>query len=55
MVFGVKSAAVGTKGAVINMIINRSLTFSFVDMTWFDSEGKYHILCWVSILKIITM
>ncbi len=56
MVFGVKSApAVGAKGAVINMIINRSLTFPFVDMTWLDSDGKYHILCWVSILEIITM
>ncbi len=32
MVFGVKSAAVGTKGAVINMIIHRLMTFSVVDM-----------------------
>ena len=56
MVFGVKSApAVGAKGTVINMIINRWLTFPFVDMTWLDSDGKYHILCWVSILEIITM
>ncbi len=55
IVFGVKSApAVGTKGAVINMIMNRCLTFPFVDMTWLDSDGKY-ILCWVSILEIITM
>ncbi len=45
MVFGVKSApAVGVKGAVINMIINRWLTFPFVDMTWLDSDGKYHIV-----------
>ncbi len=45
MVFGVKSAAaVGAKGTVINMIINRWLTFPFVDMTWLDSDGKYHML-----------
>ncbi len=31
----------------VNMIINRWLTFPFVDMTWLD--GKYYILCWVSI------
>ncbi len=44
MVFGVKSApAVGAKGTVINMIINRSLTYPFVNMTWLDSDGKYHI------------
>ncbi len=56
MVFGVKSApAVGAKDTVINMIINRCLTFPFVDMTWLDSDGKYHILCWVSILEIIPM
>ncbi len=54
MVFVVKSApAVGAKGAVINMIINRCLTFPFVDMVRF--RCKYHILCWVSILDIITM
>ncbi len=40
---------------VINMINNRRLTFPLVDMTWLDSDGKYHILCWVSILEIITM
>ncbi len=56
MVFGVKSAlAVGDKGGVINMIINRCLTFLFVDMTWLHSDGKYDILCRVSILEIITM
>ncbi len=56
MVFGVKSgSAVGAKGAVINMIINRWLTFPFVDMTWLNSDDKYHILCWMSILEIITM
>ncbi len=56
MVFGVKSTlAVGAKSTVINMIINRWLTFPFVDMTWLDSDGKYHILYWVSILEIITM
>ncbi len=37
------------------MIINRSLTFPFVDMTWLDSDGKYNIVCWVSILEIFTM
>ncbi len=37
------------------MIIHRSLTFPTVDMTWLDSDGKYHILCWVSIFEIITM
>ncbi len=31
------------------------LTFQFVDMTWLDSDDKYNILCWVSILEIITM
>ncbi len=46
MVFGVKSAAaVGDKDTVINIIINISLTFPFVHMTWLDSDGKYHILC----------
>ncbi len=36
MVFGVKSApAVGAKGAMINMTINRWLTFTFVDMVRF--------------------
>ncbi len=56
MVFGVKiTPAVGAKGTVFNMIINRWLAFPFIDMTWLDSDGKYHILCWVSILKIITM
>ncbi len=50
MVFGVKSApAVGAKGAVINMIINKSLTFLFFDMTWLDSDGKYHIMLGVHI------
>ncbi len=37
------------------MIINRWVTFPFVDMTRLDSDGKYHILCQVSILEIITM
>ncbi len=56
MIFGVKSTpAVGAKGAVINMIINRWVSFPFVDMAWLDSDGKHHILCWVSILEIITM
>ncbi len=56
MVFKVKSLlAVGAKSAVINMIINRWLTFPFVDMIWLDSDGKCNILCWVSILNIITM
>ncbi len=36
------------------MIINRSLTFPFVDMTWLDSDGKYHILCWVSIFVMVS-
>ncbi len=50
MVFGVKSArAVGTKGAVINMIINRWLTFPFVDMTWLDLNGKYQMFFGVHI------
>ncbi len=54
MVFGVKSAPpIAAKGAMINMIINKWLTFPFVDMTWLDSDGKYNVLCWVSIL--ITM
>ncbi len=53
--WGKINPAVGAKGAVINMIINRWLIFPFVDMTWLDSDGKYHILCWVSILKIITI
>ncbi len=45
MVIGVKSTpAVGAKSAVINMIINRSLTFPFVDMTWLDSDGKSYIM-----------
>ncbi len=26
------------------MIINIWLTFPFVDMTWLDSDGKYHIM-----------
>ncbi len=48
MVFGVKSApAVGAKGTIINMIINRWLTFPIVDMTWLDSDGKYHIAYYV--------
>ncbi len=52
MVFRVKSApAVGAKDTVINMIINRSLTFTLVDMVRF--RCKYHILCWVSILEIM--
>ncbi len=56
MVFGVKSApAVGTKGAVINMIINRWLTFPFVDIIWLDLNGKYQMLCLVSILEIISI
>ncbi len=56
MVSGVKRApAVGAKGTVINMIINRWLTFPIVDMTWLDSDGKYNILCWVSIFEIIPM
>ncbi len=56
MVFGVKSSpAVGDKSTVINMIINRWQTFPFVDVTWLDSDGKYHILCWGSILEIVTM
>ncbi len=50
MVFGVKSTpAVGAKGAVINMIINRLLTIPFADMTWLDSDGKYHIMLGVHI------
>ncbi len=53
--WGKKRPRSWAKGAVINMIINRWLTFPFVDMTWLDSDGKYHILCWVSILEIITM
>ncbi len=38
----------GLKGTVIN-IINRWLTFPFVDMTWLDSDGKYHIMLGVHI------
>jgi len=54
MVFGAKGApAVGAKDTIINMIINSWLTFPFVDMTWSDSDGKYHILSWVSNLEII--
>ncbi len=54
MFFGVKiSPAIAAKGAMINMIINKWLTFPFVDMTWLDSDGKYIVLFWVSIL--ITM
>ncbi len=51
-----RAPAVGAKGTVI-IIINKWLTFPFVDMTWLDSDGKYHILglCWVSISEIITM
>ena len=30
--------------SVINMIINRLLTFPFVDMIWLDSDAKYHIM-----------
>jgi len=45
MVFGVKGApVVGAKGTVINMIMNSWLTFPFLDMTWLDSNSKYHIL-----------
>jgi len=39
------------KGSIINMIINSWLTFPFVDFTWLDSAGKYHILSWVFIMK----
>ncbi len=54
MVFGVKSAAaVGAKGTVINMIINRWLTCPFVDMTWLDSDGKYHMLSESLLFKMI--
>ncbi len=54
MVFGVKSAAtVGAKGTVINMIINRWLTCPFVDMTWLDSDGKYHMLSESLLVKMI--
>jgi len=31
------------------------MTFPFVDMTWLDSNGKYHILSWMSTLEIITI
>jgi len=58
MVFGVKGVpAVGAKITIINMIINNWLTFPFVDQTWIDSDGKYHIylLNWVSTLEIITI
>ncbi len=40
----------GLKATIINMIMNRSLTFPFVDVAWLDSNGKYYILCWVFIL-----
>lgn len=41
---GIKSApALGAKGTIIN-IINKRLTCPFVDMTWLDSDGKYHRL-----------
>jgi len=39
-----KIPAVGTKGIIINTIINRHMTFPFVDMTRLDSDGKHHIL-----------
>ncbi len=42
LVFGL----LGLKGTVINMTINIWLTFPFVDMTWLDSDGKYHLLYW---------
>ncbi len=35
------------------MIINRSLTFPFVDMTWI--EMVYYVGCPVSIIEIFTM
>ncbi len=34
---------------LINMIINRWVTFPFVDLTWLDSDGKYHIMLGVHI------
>ncbi len=46
--WGKKRPAVGAKGAVINMIINRWMTFPFVDMTRLDSDGKYHTLYMLS-------
>ncbi len=36
-----KSMVFGVKCAVINMIINRELSFPFVDMTWLDSDGDF--------------
>lgn len=46
MVFGIKSApAVGTKDIIIYMVMNSWPTF--VDMTWSDPDGKYHVLRYV--------
>jgi len=33
-------------GTILNLIIIAWQTFPFVDMTWIDSDGKYHVLSW---------
>ncbi len=45
----------GTKGTIINTIINSWLTFLFIDMTWLDIDGQFDLLSWVSTLEIITI
>ncbi len=50
-IWGKKRPRCGAKGAqiIINMIINRWLTFPSVNMTWLDSDGKYHVMLGVHI------